>query len=131
MASAAGLLSPGLVSLVKRAQNIRQEMDPGFLSSSSENIFQSKSYSNKPKPEDIPQIYDNGKCVRVLVAQLAKSINILLTYVNDYLGYLTQNRRLPYKNQLPKKLLPKTLHGGFCMVKDFGGEQNFQNNWFV
>ena len=45
MASAAGLLSPGLVSLVKRAQNIRQEMDPGFLSSS-ENIFQSKSYSN-------------------------------------------------------------------------------------
>ena len=60
MASAAGLLSPGLVSLVKRAQNIRQEMDPGFLSSS-ENIFQSKSYSNKPKPEDIPQIYDNGK----------------------------------------------------------------------
>ena len=61
MASAAGLLSPGLVSLVKRAQNIRQEMDPGFLSSSSENIFQSKSYSNKPKPEDIPQIYDNGK----------------------------------------------------------------------
>ena len=61
MASAAGLLSPGLVSLVKRAQNIRQEMDPGFLSSSSENIFQSKSYSNKLKPEDIPQIYDNGK----------------------------------------------------------------------
>ena len=60
MASAAGLLSPGLVSLVKRAQNIRQEMDPGFLSSS-ENIFQSKSYSNYTKSEDIPQVYDNGK----------------------------------------------------------------------
>ena len=121
MASAAGLLSPGLVSLVKRAQNIRQEMDPGFLSSSSENIFQSKSYSNKPKPEDIPQIYDNGKCVRVLVAQLAKSINILLTYVNDYLGYLTQNRRLPYRNQLPKKIATKNPSRGILYGEGFRG----------
>ena len=38
MASAAGLLSPGLVSLVKRAQKVRQEMD-GYSSSAESLVY--------------------------------------------------------------------------------------------
>ena len=52
MASAAGLLSPGLVSLVKRAQKVRQEMDGNGYSqgySSSESINIPQSYANNGK----------------------------------------------------------------------------------